>query len=139
MVREDFPGGFPADPDNKFKASGRTPAENAAFDYVSRLANFRKTSSALTKGKLMHYIPSNGVYTYARFDDSQTILCILNSDTASANINFRDYSERTGAFDSGIDIMTGKSYPVSEKMELPARSIRILELKKRSTANKVVH
>ena len=139
MVREDFPGGFPADPENKFQASGRTPAENAAFDYVSKLANFRKTSSALTKGKLMHYIPSNGVYAYARFDNSQTILCILNSDTASASINFKDYSERTVAFDSGLDIMTGKSYPVSEKMELPARSIRILELKKRSTANKVVH
>ncbi|HEY4937290.1 MAG TPA: alpha-amylase family glycosyl hydrolase [Puia sp.] len=139
MVREDFPGGFPGDSSNKFLATGRTPAENAAFNFVSKLANFRKTSSALGHGALMQYIPSKGVYVYFRYDQNQTILCALNSDTVSANLNFKDYSERTNGFETSTDIMTGTTYPISDKMIIPARSITILELKKRSTANKVVH
>jgi glycosidase len=133
MVREDFPGGFPGDPDNKFLASGRNAAENAAFDFVSRLAEFRKKSSALTHGKMMQYIPVNGLYVYFRYDASQTILCALNTDSAAATIHYNEYQERIKGFAYATDIMTGKTYPVSEKMEIPARSIRILELKK--TAN----
>jgi neopullulanase len=139
MVREDFPGGFAGDPNNKFMAAGRTAAENAAFDYVSRLANFRKTSSALTKGALMQYAPQKGIYIYFRYDAKQTILCILNTDTVSSEINFNDYAERTRDFQTATDIMSGSTYPVLEKFDIPARSIRILELKKRTDANKVVH
>lgn len=131
MVREDFPGGFAGDSRNKFLPSGRTDSENLAFNYVSKLANFRKTSSAIGKGNLMQYIPSKGVYVYFRYDKHQTILCALNSDTVSVNLNFQDYSERTKGFETATDIITGTNYPASEKMILPARSITILELKKR--------
>jgi neopullulanase len=139
MVREDYPGGFAGDPKNKFQASGRTAAENAAFDYVSKLANFRKTSSALKNGKLMHYIPFRGVYVYFRYDEKQTVLCALNTDTVSATLQFGDYAERTRNFETASDIMSSQLYQLSETMILPARSIRILELKKRPTGNKVVH
>ncbi len=119
MVREDFPGGFAGDPRNKFLPSGRTDSENLAFDYVSKLANFRKTSTALEHGALMQFIPSKRVYVYFRYDQNQTILCALNSDTVSATLNFQDYSERTRGFETAKDIITGTSYPVSEKMILP--------------------
>jgi glycosidase len=139
MVREDFPGGFAGDASNKFQAQGRTPAENAAFDFVSRLANYRKNSSALTRGKLMQYIPSGSVYVYFRYDEKQTVLCALNADTVAASIRFSDYKERTGGFQTATNIMTGANYPLSEKMALPARSITLLELKRRTDANKVVN
>jgi glycosidase len=131
MVREDFPGGFEGDPQNKFLSAGRTDSENLAFNYVSKLANFRKTSSAMGNGALMQYIPTKGVYVYFRYDKHQTILCALNSDTVSANLNFQDFTERTKGFETATDIITGTSYPASEKMIIPARSITILELKKR--------
>jgi glycosidase len=139
MVREDFPGGFAGDASNKFQAQGRTPAENAAFDFVSRLANYRKNSSALTRGKLMQYIPSGSVYIYFRYDEKQTVLCALNADTVAASIRFSDYKERTGGFQTATNIMTGANFPLSEKMALPARSITLLELKRRTDANKVVN
>jgi glycosidase len=139
MVREDFPGGFPGDRENKFLPSGRTDKENEALNFVSRLANFRKNSSALTKGKLMQWVPSGGVYVYSRYDKEQTMFCILNTDTLSGSVNFSDYSERTNGFESGTDVITGSNYPLSEKMIIPARTIRIMELKKPKAANKVVH
>ena len=139
MVREDFPGGFDGDTLNKFLSSGRTDSENIAFNYVARLAAVRKASSALTTGALMQYIPSKGLYVYFRYDNKQTVLCALNSDTLSASIHFEDYKERTQSFETAKDVITGSIYSLSEKMKIPARSIRILELKKRPTANKVVH
>jgi glycosidase len=139
MVREDFPGGFAGDIKDKFTSAGRTDRENAAFDYVTKLANYRKTSSALTRGLLMQYIPSKGVYVYFRYDENQTVLCALNTDTLATSLNFHDFSERTKKFETAKDIMTGSIYPLNEKMNIPARSIRILELKNRTDANKVVH
>ncbi len=131
MVRVDVPAGFTGDPKNKFIPADRTDSENLAFNYVSKLANFRKTSSALEYGALMQFIPSHGVYTYFRYDQKQTILCTLNSDTVSATFNFNDFSERTRGFDMAVDVMTGATYPMQDKMNIPARSITILELKKR--------
>jgi glycosidase len=139
MVREDFPGGFAGDPNNKFQASGRSVAENVAYDYVSKLANFRKSSSALGTGKLMQYIPAKGVYVYFRYDDKQTILCALNTDTVVASIKYTDYSERIRGFETATNVMTGGTHPLLENLSIPARSIQILELKKRPDANKVVH
>jgi hypothetical protein len=139
MVREDFPGGFPGDKENKFLPSGRTDKENEAFNFVTRLANFRKNSSALTKGKLMQWVPSGGIYVYSRYNAEQTIFCILNTDTLSGSVNFSDYSERTHGFESGTDVITGTNYLLSEKIIIPARTSRIMELKKPKAANKVVH
>jgi glycosidase len=139
MVREDFPGGFPGDPKNKFLPADRTDSENMAFNFVSKLAGFRKTSSAITTGKLMQYVTSKKAYVYFRYDEKQTILCALNTDTIALTLSFPDYIERTASFDTGTDVLSGVSFPLSEKMILPARSIRILELKKRPTDNKIVH
>jgi glycosidase len=139
MVREDFPGGFSGDTVNKFLSSGRTGNEKIAYDYVARLANFRKSSTAITRGSLMQYVPVKGLYVYFRYDKNQTLLCALNSDTVSVEFEFKDYAERTKYFNSATDVMTERIYPFSDNMNLPPRTIRILELKKLPTDNKVVH
>ena len=130
MVREDFPGGFVGDPENKFLASGRSASENAAFDYVSKLARYRQSSEALKFGKLMQYVPANNLYTYFRYSDRQTVLCVVNSDTTGAVLKSKDFSERTRGFKTAVDVLTGQSYNLEKEIQIPARSIRILELKK---------
>ena len=54
-VRKDFEGGWADDKTNKFLASGRTEKENEAFDFVKKLANYRKNSNAITTGKLTQF------------------------------------------------------------------------------------
>jgi len=56
-------------------------------------------------------------------------LCALNSDTVAVDFHFRDYAERTKNFANSTDVMTGIQYPVSQTMSIPARTMRILELK----------
>ena len=130
MVREDFPGGCPGDVLNKFERKGRTGLENKAVDYISKLASFRKTSTALGSGKLMQYVPVNGLYVYFRYNEKQNIMCVLNTDSLSRTIDFNDYSERTKGFGTATDVMLNKNQNSRKKMNIPARKIVILELKK---------
>ncbi len=93
-VRLDFPGGWPADKANKFTAAGRTPQENEVFDWTKRLGNFRKSSSAIRSGKFMQYVPEDGVYVYFRYDNNETVMCIMNTNDKPATIDLARFDER---------------------------------------------
>jgi len=108
-VRYDFPGGWPNDPVNKFTAAGRNELENEAFNYVSKLLHFRKTSSAITSGKTMQYIVKDGVYIYFRYDDRQTIMVITNSGNRSFKPDWTIYSERVAGFSKMKNVITGET------------------------------
>ncbi len=128
-VRLDFPGGWPNDPVNKFKAEGRTDRENEAFYFLSKLAHFRKSSSALTTGKTMQFIPTRGVYTYFRYDAKQTILVINNTGDKAFKPDWNVYKERTAGFTKIKDIQTGETRSF-EGFEINAGESFVFELVK---------
>jgi len=114
QVRLDFPGGWAGDKENKFTAAGRTQKENDAFNYVRTLAQFRKNSSAIKTGKLMQYIPQNGLYIYFRYDKNQTVMIITNTGEKKADIKLNRFSERTNGFTKMKNIFTGKISPLKD-------------------------
>jgi glycosidase len=128
-VRKDFPGGWMGDSVNKFNAAGRTEAENDVFNYIRTLARYRQGSSALAKGKTMQYIPQNGVYVYFRYDQKQTIMCILNTNASETSIDLARFSERIKTFRNGKDVVSGESFPLTGKKSVPGKTILIAELK----------
>ena len=105
-VRRDFPGGWAADATNKFIAANRTLQENEAFDYVKALANFRKKSPAIKTGKLMQYVPQDGVYVYFRYDNNQTIMVVSNTAKDEKKISIERFAERTKGFTRFKNIIT---------------------------------
>lgn len=107
-VRLDFPGGWEGDKVNKFEASGRTEKDNEIWNHVFALANFRKNSSALTTGKMMQFVPQDGVYVYFRYDAKQTVMVVMNTAKTDKVISFGDYIERTKGFTHYINIITKK-------------------------------
>ena len=128
-VREDFPGGWSDDAVNKFVAAGRNDKENDVFNYIARLATFRKTSSALTTGKTTQFVPVNGVYTYFRYDVKQTVMVIANTSDKMAKPNWDSFTERTNGFTKAKDIITGKISSFDELQIQPKESL-VLELMK---------
>lgn len=130
LVREDFPGGWPKDSVNKFIAKGRTAKENEAFNYVKALANFRKNSTALQTGKLMQYVPEDGIYVYFRYDAKQTIMVIVNSNKVSEMLKTDRFSERMNGFSNAENIITKERLSTIQSLSVPAQSTTILELKK---------
>ncbi len=127
MVRLDYPGGFEGDAINKFDKNNRTAQEQEAFDFVSKLALFRKKSTALTTGKTMQYIPVDGVYVYFRYDEKQTIMCVVNTSDTGKKITLSDYTERTKGFTKSMDVFSGENKGAF--FEVPVQGMMILELK----------
>jgi neopullulanase len=107
-VRQDFPGGWPSDSLNKFSIAGRNAQEEGIWRYIAKLANFRKVSSALTTGKMMQYVPENGVYVYFRYNNDQTVMVVMNTAKDKKDISPKKYSERTNGFSKMKNILTGQ-------------------------------
>lgn len=128
-VRKDFPGGWAGDTANKFTAAGRTAKENDIFNYIKTLANFRKQSKALQTGKLMQFVPEDGVYVYFRYDAKQTIMCIMNQNNEAKTIDLNRFAERTKGFGKGREVVTGMSLPTSGKLTVPGNELWVAELK----------
>jgi neopullulanase len=127
-VRLDFPGGWPGDPVNKFTAQGRTQEEQEVFTLISTLANFRKQSSAIKTGKFMHYVPVDGLYVYFRYDDNQTVMCIMNTSDKEVTIDFSKYAERTSGFSGATEVLTSDKVNLSDRYVIPSMHMNVLEL-----------
>ena len=128
-VRQDFPGGWAADASNKFTEAGRTQKENEIWNYISRLANFRKTSSALGTGKMMQFVPENGIYVYFRYNAAQTIMVVMNTSKEKKNITLKRFEERTAGFTKMKNIQTGEQMPLVD-ISLEASGSGVYELAK---------
>lgn len=109
LVREDFPGGWTGDPADKFTEAGRTPLENECWNFFRTLAKYRHATTALQEGKLMQFIPEDGVYVYFRYDVTKTVMVVLNSAAQERTINLNRFAERTNPFKQGKDVLTGET------------------------------
>jgi glycosidase len=110
LVRSDFAGGWKEDRENKFIKEGRTEKENEVFNLIKTLANYRKNSTAIKTGKMMQYAPENGLYIYFRYDEKETVMCIMNTSDSKKEINItKTYTDRTRTFTSAENILTGKN------------------------------
>ena len=128
-VRLDFPGGFPGDKQNKFELSGRTAKDHEVWVHVFTLANYRKKSPALTYGKMMQYVPEDGVYTYFRYTDKQTVMVVMNTSKTDKTISFSKYAERTNGFTQATNIITNTKTDLKE-FTLGSYKTVVLELGK---------
>ena len=126
-VRLDFPGGWAGDKINKFVTEGRTQRDDSIYQHVSKLANYRKNSTSLTTGKLMQYVPEDGVYVYFRYDDKQTVMVVMNTAKSEKKINVEKYSERVKGFSKMKNILTG-NITAKQDFLLPAKESGIYEL-----------
>jgi glycosidase len=129
-VRLDFPGGWKGDRKNAFTGEGLSTEEAAVQALVRKLGLFRLGSSALRTGKMMQYVPEKGLYVYFRYDAKQTILCAMNTGKTAAALDVDRFRERTAGFSEGVDVVTGRRYVLSDKTEIPAQEMWVLELRK---------
>lgn len=130
LVRGDFPGGWKSDVKNAFTGKGMTEDEKSTQDLVRKLGNFRKNASALKTGKMMHYVPVEGLYVYFRYDDNQTIMCVMNTSNSEKELDFQKYEERTSRFISAKNVLTAEVMTTLQKTKIPAMKMWVLELKK---------
>ena len=126
-VRKDFPGGFPGDTHNAFTKEGRTKAEQAMFQWTSRLLHWRQGNDVIIKGTQTQFIPYQGIYVIARQYKGKTALTILNGTSKPATMDVTRYAEVIGNTSKAKDILTNRYYDLSKNLELKPRQSLILE------------
>jgi glycosidase len=130
-VREEFPGGWADHPKSAFTKEGRTDTQNEMFDYMQALLQWRKNTPVVYQGKLMHYVPENGVYVYFRYDANHCVMVVLNnSPDKTQTISTQRYQQRMQGYTKATDILNGIMINDLSQLTIPAKSALVLELKK---------
>lgn len=106
-VRRDVPGGFPGDTVDQFSNHGRDPLQREAYDFISRVANWRRTSKAVAEGSMKHFMPTNGVYLYRRAAGDEEVVVMLYGRDSSGTVDMSRYAEVLTPGAAYTDILTG--------------------------------
>ena len=129
VIRGDFPGGWPADEANGFTGEGLTELQREAQALTRTLLNWRKSASAIHRGKLTQFAPEGSTYIYFRHDDRLKVMVVINKAPEDRPLDVVRFTEVIGDAGRGIDVVTGEEYLLDETFEVPAETALILELR----------
>ena len=93
LIRSAFPGGGEGDPVNAFTGEGLTDEQKDMQAYLKKILNYRKQSTAIHKGKTVHFAPENGVYVLFRIHEDETVVHIMNKNESPVEIDLRRFEE----------------------------------------------
>ncbi len=128
-IRKDFPGGWEGDRVNAFTGAGLTPEQKEMQEFFRTLLNWRRQNPVIHTGKLIHYAPRGGTYVYGRYNDEKTVMVILNKSEKAESLDMDRFHELIGKCTVGTDVVSGREYDVLDKLEVPAKTALVLELK----------
>jgi len=128
VIRSDFPGGWAGDKVNAFTGQGLTEKQKEALAFTKKLVNWRKGTKVAHTGKLMHYVPEDGVYVFFRYNDTEKVMVILNANEAPTALELGRFSQMLEGVSSGKDVLTGKAFALKGGITLPGKAPLVLEL-----------
>jgi glycosidase len=127
-IRSDFPGGWQGDKINGFSGKGLTGKQLEAQTFIKKLLNWRKNSKVVHQGKLMHFVPIDGVYVYFRYDENKKVMIVLNKSKEKKGLDLKPFAEMLNGSISGLDVITGKKVFLQALLEIDSKQPMIIEL-----------
>jgi neopullulanase len=128
-IRADFPGGWEGDKINALSGEGLTDAQKDMHDYVANIQNWRKNKEVIHNGKLLHFVPIEGTYSYFRYNNEEAVLVILNKNESDKILETSSFNEILSKYSSGKDIISSTEISNLSSINVPAKSTMIIELK----------
>lgn len=128
-IRRDFPGGWNSDTNNAFTKAGRTEEQNKFFDFTAKLFNWRKNKTVIHNAKTTHYIPENNVYVYFRYNETESVMVVINNNEEKQTLKTNRFLENIKNHQSGKDIFTETTFDLKNDITIDGKSVLILELK----------
>lgn len=129
-IRADLPGGFPGDAASVFTGKGLSAEQRKTQQTLKTLLNWRKTSAAVQRGRLMHYVPDHaaGTYVYFRYlEGHPTVMVVLNKGEAQS-LALNRFHERVLPGQKAKNVLTGETFTLGTHVKLPARQAMVLEV-----------
>lgn len=102
-------GNYREDMFDKFSEKTRSRKESEMLKYIKKLLNWRKNSLAVTKGRMIHYVPENGCYVYFRQYEDECVMVISNTRSQELKLDASRFKECMNGKQMGIDIITEDS------------------------------
>lgn len=129
FVRRDMPGGFEGDTTDAFTAAGRTDVQNDAWNYLSRLLNWRRgdANEVIAKGRLKHFMPQNGIYAYRRTLGDKEVTVLLNGNDTPLTVTMERTEEILPYGTTLKDIVSGETVTIRPEMTFAPRQVMILQ------------
>ncbi|WP_207506834.1 glycoside hydrolase family 13 protein [Telluribacter humicola] len=127
-IRMDFPGGWTGDKTNAFAGKGLSAKEQEAQAFMRKLLNWRKNTTAIHQGKLIHYGPEQGAYVYFRYDDKGKYMIVLNKNKDQVALPLAKYSEVPTGQRTFTDVLSGEKLTNPTTVPVAARGFRILKV-----------
>jgi len=114
-----------------FAGKNLSSEQKDLLEFISTLFTWRKSNKTIQEGKLTHYIPENGIYVYFRTLGKESVMVIMNNNEKYVKtVATTRFEENLKGFKTGKDILTGSQIKDLSKIEVPAKSIKIIELSK---------
>ena len=127
-IRSDFPGGWEGDKANGFESKRLKKFQLDVQDYFKKLLKWRKKSLAVAKGRLVHYKPRDGMYTYFREFNDQLVMVVVNNNRKLKDLDLKRFSDVLDGKKKAIGIFNRKQYDLDKKITVPAKTTFILDV-----------
>jgi len=128
-LRKDMPGGWPSDKVNVFTNDGLSAIQKEALDFTRQIFTWRKNNPEIAKGRLVHFVPNNGLYVYSRIaKNDDAIVVFVNNNKKPVKVDSKVYAELLKGAASAKNVITGEEYNLSDFSVAPKTAI-IIELK----------
>lgn len=129
LIRSDFPGGWQGDTINAFSGDGLSENQKEMQNFLKKLLNYRKSSTAIHSGKTVHFSPFSGTYFLFRTLEDETVVLILNKNDKPITLDLDRYNEIGLQGKTLTNIISGEKLLWDESIELKSRGVLILTTK----------
>ena len=126
--RQNMYGGWQGDSKNAFTGANLTNREKDFYNFIKTLANFRKTSTAFS-GKMVHFIPQDGVYVYFRINGGDKVMVVINSTNSDKTLDMSRFAECLKGVNSMENIFTNEiTLKMPATISVPKNSPQVWKL-----------
>ena len=127
-LRKDFPGGWEGDKVNAFTGKLLNKDQAEAQRFLKTLLNWRKKSLSITKGRLIHYPPKDGVYVYFRIYGDELAMVLVNNNQEPKNVDIKRFDEILGKRKRAKSVINSLDYDLRKNISMKEKSALILEI-----------
>ncbi len=129
LIRTDFPGGWKGDKVNAFTGTGLNLDQKEMQSYLKTLLNFRKNSSAIHKGKTIHFAPDKGIYVLFRTGEDEIIAHVINKNDNPISIDLKKFSEIGLEGKKLKNVITNEEFIWKDTLQIYSKGSTILSTK----------
>ena len=78
---------------------------------------------------MTHYIPENNVYVYFRYNEKESVMVVINNSNETQTFKTNRFAESIQNYQTGKDILSGKTVDLKNDIAIEGKSVLVLELK----------